>query len=391
MKIKSLLLIASLFCSIFAFAQKGELNRGKASYSKFNEVKQIGSAALGVNDLEDAKTSLEKASQHDKTKDLSETWTYLALVYSDYVLLDSTGGADEYKQKALAAIEKAKAGEGAEEQAGNIDVAARTLAQAELTTGVKAFENQDFAAAYKAFNTGLEYLPGDTLFSYYAGLAAINSQDYPNAIEKYKTLLAHDDFSSLSQVYLDLSRLSLMQSDTTAAIKYAKEGSAKFPENQELATQNIELNLQAGNEAEVIADISSQIEKDPSNAVLHYYHGIALGASGQNDEAEAAYKKSIELDPESVNAYINLGGLMLNKGIEVFREASKLPANEQQKYNEQAKIGNKLVDDALPFLQKATEIDPTSSVAWQNLKTYYQLKENTEKVAELDEKIKSLN
>jgi len=391
MKIKSLLLIASLFCSVFAFAQKGELNRGKASYSKFNEVKQIGTAELGLKDLEAAKTSLEKAAEHDKTNNLSETWTYLALVYSDYVLLDSTGGADEYKQKALAAIEKAKSTEGADEQAENIDVAAKTLAQAELTAGVKAFENQDFAGAYTAFNKGLEYLPGDTLFSYYAGLAAINAQDYPNAIEKYKTLLAHDDFSSLSQVYLDLSRLSLMQQDTTAAIQYAKEGSAKFPEDQELATQNIELNLQAGNEAEVIADISSQIEKEPSNAVLHYYHGIALGASGQNEEAEAAYKKAIELDPESVNSYINLGGLLLNKGIEVFREASKLPASEQQKYNEQAKIGNQLVDEALPYLEKATEIDPTSSVAWQNLKTYYQLKENTEKVSEIEGKLNSLN
>lgn len=391
MKIKSLLLTALLFCSVFAFAQKGELNRGKASYVKFNEVKQVGSAALGLKDLEAAKESLEKASEHKKTKDLSETWTYLALVYSDYVLLDSTDSADEYKQKALAAIEKAKAGEDAEEQAENIDIAVRTLAQSELTSGVKAFENQDFAGAYTAFSKGLEYLPGDTLFSYYAGLAAINAQDYPNAIEKYETLLTHDDFSTLSQVYLDLSRLYLMQNDTAAAIKYAKEGSAKFPENQELATQNIELNLQAGNEAEIIADISSQIEKDPSNPVLYYYHGIALGASGENDGAEEAYKKAIELDPKSINAYINLGGLMLNKGIEVFREASKLPASEQQKYNEQAKIGNQLVDEALPYLEKATEIDPTSAVAWQNLKTYYQLKENTEKVTEIDEKIKSLN
>ena len=113
MKIKSLLLTALLFCSVFAFAQKGELNKGKASYSKFNEVKQVGSAALGLKDLEDAKTALEKASTHEKTNNLSETWTYLALVYSDYVSLDSTGGADESNQNAVAAIEKASSTEGA--------------------------------------------------------------------------------------------------------------------------------------------------------------------------------------------------------------------------------------------------------------------------------------
>src|SRR5690606_15982592 len=99
----------------------------------------------------------------------------------------------------------------------------------------------------------------------------------------------------------------------------------------------------------------------------------------------------IEVDPTFANAYVNLGGMILNKGINVFREASKLPANKQQEYNEQAKIGNAYIDEALPFLQKATEISPELSVAWQNLKTYYQVKENNEKVAEIEEKMKSLN
>src|SRR5690606_41699389 len=72
-------LFRSLFLSGAVFAQKGELNKGKASYSKFSEVKQIGNAQLGVKDLAAARESLEKASTHDKTKDLSETWTYLAL------------------------------------------------------------------------------------------------------------------------------------------------------------------------------------------------------------------------------------------------------------------------------------------------------------------------
>src|SRR5690606_18383177 len=121
MKIRSLLLVASLFFSVAAFAQKGALNRGKASYSKFNEVKQIGNPGLGIKDLEAAKEALEAASVHDKTMGLSETWTYLALVYTDYALLDSTETSGEYKTKAIDAIAKAKAGEGSEEQTQNID------------------------------------------------------------------------------------------------------------------------------------------------------------------------------------------------------------------------------------------------------------------------------
>ncbi len=390
MKIKSLLLLAAIFYSIGVFAQTGELKRGVASYEKFNQVKQIGTPALGLKDLESAKTSLEKASENDKTSNLSQTWTYLALVYSDYALLDTTSTAADYKQKAIDALTKAKAAEGSAEQEQNFAAASRNLAQVELEVGVKAFEVQDYASAYQAFDKGLQHMPGDTLFSYYAGLAAINAKDYPNAIDKYELLLGHDDFSNLSQIYLDLSRLYMISKDTVSAIKYAEEGTAKFPDNQQLATQNIELNLQAGNGEKLISSIAGQIEKNPTDARLQYYYGIALSSNKDEEAAKTAYLKAVELDPTFADAYINLGVMLLDQGINVFREASKLPANQQKEYNESAKRGNELIEEAFPFLEKATEVAPTHSIAWQNLKTYYQIKENAEKVAEIEEKIKTL-
>lgn len=389
MKIKSILLGLCLLGSIASFAQKNELNKGKASYNKFNEVKSIGSAALGLKDLNEAKLALEKASAHDKTKDLAETWTFLALVYADLSILDSVA-TDELAEKALGALNKAKGLDVKEEQTANLDVVARILAQNQLTNGVKAFEKQDYKTAFANFNKGLDYLPGDTLFSYYAGLSAINGKDYPDAIKMYTSLLKHDDFSTVDQIYLDLSRLYMMVNDTASAIRLAEEGSLKFPDFAELATQKIELNLQAGNDAKIITDIESQVVKNPTNKRLYYYLGIAYGGGDNDVKAEEAYKKAIAIDPEYSDAYINLAGLLLNRGILVFREASKLPTNEQKKYNEEIKKGNDLIDVALPFLTKATETAPESAIAWQNLKTYYQLKENKEKVDAIDEKLNSL-
>jgi tetratricopeptide (TPR) repeat protein len=390
MKIKSILLLAVIFCSFGAFAQSGELKRGVASYNKFNQVKEIGTPALGMRDLEAAKTSLEKASTNDRTSNLSETWAYLALVYADYALVDETPAAAEYQQKAVDAIAKAKAAEGNAEQEQNLAAASTILAEVELAAGVTAFEAQDFAAAYQSFNKGLQYLPGDTLFSYYAGLAAINAKDYPNAIEKYKLLLAHDDFSTLPQIYLDLSRLYMISEDTVSAIKYAEDGAAKFPDHEQLVTQNIEVNLQAGNGEKIISSIAGQIERNPADARLQYYYGIALSSNNDEKAAKDAYIKSVELDPTFADAYVNLGVMLLDQGINVFREASKLPANQQQEYNARAKEGNALIEEAFPYLEKATEVAPTHAIAWQNLKTYYQLKENTEKVAEIEAKIQAL-
>lgn len=389
MKLRSLLLAFCLLGTLGSYAQKGELSKGKNSYVKFNEVKEVGTPALGIKDLETAKASLEKAAEHKKTQDLSETWAMLALVYADYVTIDSVK-ADEYTAKALEAIEKAKSLEGHEEQEQNLEVAIRVLAQTELTQGVQNFDKQDYSAAYKNFEKGLEYLPGDTLFAYYGGLAAINAKEYPAAINLYKDLLKNDEFSTVNQIYLDISRLYMMQNDTVSAIKYAEEGAEKFPDFAELVIQKIELNLQAGNEDKVIADISKQIEKDPTNKYLYYYSGIAYGSSDDDENAEKAYKKAIEIDKDFSDAYVNLGGLMLNKGIKVFREASALPTSKQKEYNEALKVGNQLIEEALPFLIKATETDTKSAIALQNLKTYYQLKEDEDKVKEIEEKMNAL-
>jgi tetratricopeptide (TPR) repeat protein len=389
MKIKSILIALCMLGSLASFAQKNEVNKGKASYNKFNEVKSIGSSALGLKDLEAAKVSLEKASTHAKTKELAETWTYLALVYAEYSAVDSINNED-YTNKALDALEQAKVLEGHDAQIENLEVVSRILAQNELNNGVKAFEKQDFKTAYTSFSKGLEYLPGDTLFSYYAGLSAINGQDYASAIKMYETILDHEDFSTLDQIYLDLSRLYMMQQDTASAIKYAGAGADKFPKFEDLAIQNIELNLQVGNEEKVISNIESEVVKNPANKHLHYYLGIAYGAIENEEKAEAAYKKAIELDPEYADAYINLAGLLLNKGIKVFREASNLPTNQQKEYNAALAKGNQLIDDALPVLIRATETAPKSPISWQNLKTYYQLKDNDEKVEEIDNKLNSL-
>lgn len=389
MKIKSLLVVLCFLTVQAAFAQKSMLNKGKASYGKFNELKSVNTPEMGANDLKVAIESLEAASENKKTSELSETWTFLALSYADASLIEPDK-AEEYTGKAIAALDKAKSTEGAEDMAENIEVAGRILAQGANDKGVKAFQAQDYETAYADFSKALEYLPGDTLLTFYAGLAAFNAQNYDNAIEKYQSLLEHDDFSSLEDIYFDLSRLYMIQGDTAKAIETADQGIGKFPESDKLKIHSIELKLQTGKEAETIADIEKQIEATPEDKSLYYYLGIAQSAAENTDAAEDAYRKAIELDPNFGEAYINLGGLMLNKGINIFREASNLPTDKQKEYTEAMKKGNAAIDAALPYLEKATETSEKSSIAWQNLRTYYQLKEDKAKIEEIDKVLESL-
>ena len=389
MNVKSILLGALVLSSSAALAQTSNLRKAKSSYDKFNEVKSVGSAELGAADLAAAKEALDKAIEHDKTKDLAETWTYYALVNADLALMDSTEAGESYIQAAEEARQKALSLDEENENEQNLNVLSSILAQYEMNKGVKAWDSQDFPSAYNSFDKGLTYLPGDTTLLYYSGLAAINSQDYDKALSKYVELVPIDSFSSNKQIILDVSRLYLMQGDTTNAIKYAEIGANKYPEDGELATQNIELNLMAGNEEKIINTITAQAEKDPENENLHYYLGIAYSALDDIENAEAAYRRALDVNPDYLDANINLGGLILNKGIDHFNKTNNASL-QQAEYDAEIKKAYDIFDSALPYLQKAVDLDGSSFLALTNLKKYYEIKEDTDKIAELQARIDAL-
>jgi|SRR5690554_4343926 len=391
MKLKFILSLAMLVIATTAFSQTGQLRRGMASYEKFSEVKSLGSPELGMNDLKAALTALERAIEHDRTKDLAETWTYYALVKADLALLDSEeDNAEEFKT-ALEARQKAIELDTENEQEQNLEVLSFLLAQYELNQGVAAWEVEDFATAYEAFNRGGEYLPGDTTFLFYAGLAAVQSGNYQNAIEKYKEIVPIDTFSEHRQIVLDISRLYMMEGDTANAINYANIGRDIYPEDSEMASQFIELNLIAGNEVEVISTIEAESNRDPQNKILHYYLGLAHSEAGNEEQAEIAYKKALEIDPNYVDANINLGGLILNKGIEHWNETNNKRDLTQQQYDAELAVAQGIFDEAYPYLQKAVDVDGSNVIALSNLQKYYQIKDDQAKVDELQAKIDALN
>lgn len=389
MKMKTILLLALMGVTSVAFSQTSNLRRAKTSYNKYNDLKALGSAALSSGDLTAAKAAIDKAAEHEKTKELAETWTYYALIHADLALIDSTEAAASLYQEAVEGLEKAKALDTENENEANLSSLNSMLAQYELNKGAKSWDEQDFQGAYAAFEKGLEYLPGDTTLLYYAGVAAINNQDYKSAVDKYTQLVPVDSFSNNKQIVLDASRLYLQLGDTTNALKYAEIGTQKYPEDEEIATHNIELNLMAGNEQGIINTLSEQAAKSPDDKTLQYYLGIAHASLKNDDEAIEAYKKALAIDPNYLEANINLGAAILTKGINRYNQAnnSNLPRAE---YDAEMKEVYEIFDSALPYLEKAVELDGNSSIALINLKQYYEIKDDHEKAKELQERLDAL-
>lgn len=391
MKIKSFILAAVFSAStLMVFAQKGEVTSARTSYEKFLGLKDANSMLLALPNLKTAKASIDKAVVHAKTLEDPAAWTYKSLIYGELALLDTVPATSKpLIEEAKAAHKKATELDKAGENKANLENANGTIfSQYELNQGVKAYQTSNFADAYTAFNNALNYRPGDTTITYYAGLSAINSKNYKAGIQSYEALIK-TNFSANNQIYLDLSRLYTMEGDTSRAIAVASEGATKFNDTQ-LATQEIELSLMSGKQKEVITKISDQAQKNPGNKLYPYYLGIAYSTIGESAKAEEAYLNALKIDPNFADASTNIGGILLNKGINLFNQANQLPQNQQKEYEAMIKLGEVELEKAFPFLIKSSELDPKSRIALENLKTYYIIKKNQEKVTEISAKLENL-
>ena len=393
MKIRSLILAITFVCGSTAlFAQKGEVNNAKAVYDKYSQLRGTSATAgkFGVATLTSAKASIDKAVVNEKTMTDPVAWTYKALIYADLAILDTIEAtAAPLIAEAISAGAKAKELDKTGANKPNLETFESLIGQYYFDLGVRAYGKSRFAVAASAFEQGLTFLPGDTTVTYYAGLSYINAKQYDKAIEKY-TSLTKTTFSEVPQVYLDLSKMYAMNKDTVSAIRLAAEGALKFPNKSDLATQEIELSMMSGKEREIIEKITALTVKEPKNRLYSFYLGIAYDAMKDFAKAEEAYKSAIAIDPVFEEAYINLGALMLNNGIDIYNQTNRLPPSQTTQYNEGIAKANVEFDKAFPYLEKATQINPKSRLALQSLLTYYRAKRNSAKADEIKKIIDAL-
>jgi tetratricopeptide (TPR) repeat protein len=381
MKIKSALLLALIFAASATFAQTSNVRKAKNAYTEFDKLKSVGTPELGKNQLMAAKEAIDKAVAHDKTSKDAEAWMFYALIYADLAFEDHTSTGEELQKLAIEGKAKSAELDKENQWSNNLDVVDGILAQRAMNVGIEAWDQQQFAKAHDAFANGIQFIKNDTLLTYYAAIAAVNDQKYDTAIEYYTKLIPIDSFSTRDQVILDVSRIYLLKNDTVNAIKYAEMGNKLYPNNNDLATQYIELNLVSGNMDKVLTNINDQVQRDPNNKNLHYYLGIVYNDSDPK-KAEEAYKKAIELDPNFGDAYINLGGVILNRGIAIYNEIN-MKNITQAEWEKEVKAAYEIFDQALPVLEKAVELNPKNYIAVSNLLKYYQIKEDEAKIKEL--------
>jgi len=375
MRVKFLITgMISLISVTTVLAQKGELSNAQDEYNSFATLRgqKTGPLALkAATSLNNAKVSIDKASVNAKTATLPLTYAVKGAVYASLTLRDTVASTSiPLFATAEEALKKAKELDAKGENKKLIDDAYLELVQYKYNAGVKAYQSQKYSVAYDDFLFYRSVRPDDTTAIYLTGLSAAAAQKYDEAIENY-TKLTTTKYSKNPDVYSDLSLIYLQKKDTVSAIKVITEGAGKYPENNKLSKREIELNLQAGNQAKVLEKMEKAIANDPKNKTLYYYAGLTYTQSKDLTKAEAMYRKALEIDPNYYEASLNLGYILLNPGITAFNAAQKLPTSKQKEYDAMMVKAKASFNAAKPVIQRTIEIKPNSIDALTNLKQCY--------------------
>jgi tetratricopeptide (TPR) repeat protein len=378
---KVFLLIAAVCISVAAFPQKGKVT-----------------AALSYIDqkmLDKAKEALDQAFTDPKSKDWFNTYfakgKLCQAIYAENNPKYNTYYADPLAE-AYAAYEKAMEldTKGGIKKKILTGMVYNTLATSLYDQGSKKFEQKDYEGSLKSFVTQIQISEGanyagalDTGMYYNAGLAAVNASKYTEAIKYFEKCtemkyLGITPYYQIYQAYMNLG-------DTTKAESFLLDLPGKFPGDNTITLQLIDLYLKSSKFDEAAKYIKVAKEKDPSNYSLYFASGIMYLNQNKFDDAIPELSKAIELKSDVYDLQYAMGVGYINKAAAMFVKANDIM--DVNKYTAAIDEANTVYAKALPYMEKALELKPDDVYAMRSLKELYYRLKMTDKYNDLKAKL----
>ena len=227
-----------------------------------------------------------------------------------------------------------------------------------------------------------------------AGMANERTGNYPAAIRAYERGLEvePDNVELLNALGFSLFQQGKSEEAVVALEKALKVDPGHWKSHNNMALASIDLG-----ELEVAeAHYRESLAIEPQPAIYNDL-GFVLEREGMPEEAAEAYRKALELDPESASAHYNLGVSLARSG--EFAEAeTHLRAALKRTPNAQTYTGLGVVllqqgkaEEAIASLRAAIEADPENAAAHQDLAQALEKLGRTDEARSEMETAKALN
>ncbi len=396
---KKILIAVGIVFSTLTFAQKGETTNAAMAYKHYGESMRAQDIEAAYNDLKEAKGYIDKSAAHETTKNDPKTLMYKGFIYMDYPQvamqmgdksMDSstiekmfTEGVDALK------LSKEKDSKGKYED--KIDGYCQMKRRGLFDMGLKAYEAGEYQTAMLGFG-------GSTIYSeiigivdsnayFNAGLCAYKVEDWENTeefFEKCVDINHRIDASSsyLTDAYTNQKKYEEGEKTFTALLE-------KNPGNKDVMIALINVYLPQGKKDEAEKVLTNAISLDPENKELHYVVGTIYEGQERYDDAAKAYQKVLELDPNYTDALLGLGAVYFNKAADYYNKLNALAPGDPKEAEYKAAM-NENFKKALPYLEKADEINPDNMSILSSLKQVYYKLEMTDKYKETKARMDAL-
>lgn len=374
MRINFQLIIASIFATQIgfgAFAQKANVTDAALLMKKYNPMAGLDASK---NLLTKAKAFIDIAAVNTETAGSAKMHMYRGEIYFGLIEVAAMESASsgnkpdevligEYEAIARASFNKVLE-DPKKEFIQDIQSFLNFRSSTYFNMGISAYETRNFAMATQLF------------------IGAIGIKSFVN--EKYP------DAEVNAQLSLSLTVDSLLNAKRyDDALEIAKQVNEVIPSNIDVLISLVNIYLQKGDVVGSEGYLNKALAIDPMNKQLYYVLGTANMDLKENEKAEKALTKALEIDSNYTDAQYQLGAHLYNWSSQLKYEAGQLAENDPT-YEYMIQKATNMQYRSLALLEKYIIIKPEDKGVLDILRKTYSKLNNIEKADEYKKRIEAL-
>lgn len=215
-------------------------------------------------------------------------------------------------------------------------------------------------------------------------LVAAEGDNRDELLSKAETILAEAieaGYKDNGGIYLNLFNCyySHRFTDRERYLELAKQtlhkGVELYPTNHLIIARLIELyhvEKGIGKLSDLCSIVNRSVEMSPNNVELWRNRGLLYGEIQNYDEAIASYSKYAELAPDSFEANYGTACFIITKANKLIEELNKRILNPYIDYNAEVAKINKIYAEALPYMERAHELNPHDKATSDDLSALHE-------------------